>query len=138
MITTPPLPVWVKAVRLLGAGIGLLMICCSLAGGFPSIGAHIRWSYRHYVVCLHIFLGLLLMLRWSRIPLAPTLTFILVVFVICLVLLLPHYALAFTWQRKLLMCPENRILVVGSRFGADSVRADPQFMGHPQPLILTG
>jgi hypothetical protein len=35
-------------------------------------------------------------LRWSRIPFASTLTFMLFAFTVGLVLLLPHYALAFT------------------------------------------
>src|SRR5476649_1993306 len=86
------LPMWVKVVRLLGACIGLLIIFSTLSGGLPS--AHINWS-RDYVPCLHILIGVILILRWSFFRLASTLTIILFALSICLVLLLPHWAQVF-------------------------------------------
>jgi hypothetical protein len=94
MRATSQLPVWVKAVRLLGACIGLILISLNLSGGLPS--AQINWSYRDYVACLNTLLGVLLILRWSFFRLASTLNFILYAFIFCLALLLPHYVLAFT------------------------------------------
>ena len=88
------LPVWVKAVRLLGACIGLFFVLWTLSGGLPS--APIRLSYRDYVPYLHILIGVILVLRWSFLRLASSFIIILFAFVTCLILLLPHYAFAFT------------------------------------------